>query len=43
MKKKKKIWRRGGRGVFGQEEEERVVLCENEEEWRAIYREGREV
>ena len=28
---------------FGQEEEERVVLCENEEEWRAIYREGRGV
>ena len=43
MKKKKKIWRRWGRGVFGQEGEERVVLCENEEEWRAIYREGRGV
>ena len=26
---------------FGQEGEERVVLCENEEEWRVIYREGR--
>ena len=32
-----------GRGVFGQEGEERVVLCEFEEEWRALYREGRGV
>ena len=25
---------------FGQEEKERVVLCENEEEWKALYRGG---
>ena len=30
-KKKEKKKRKGERGVFGQGEEERVVLCENEE------------
>ena len=28
---------------FGQEGEERVVLCENEEEWRGLYGGGRGV
>ena len=28
---------------FGQKEEERVVLCENEEEWRGLYSGGRGV
>ena len=28
---------------FGQEEEEGVVLCEIEEEWRGLYSEGRGV
>ena len=40
MKKKKKIWRRGGWSIRTRREE-RVVLCENEEEWKALYREGR--
>ena len=34
--------RRGG-GVFRPRREERVVLCENEEEWKDLYREGRGV
>ena len=34
---------RRGEVCFGQDEKERVVLCENEEEWKALYREGRGV
>ena len=29
--------------MFRPRREERVVLCENEEEWRVIYRDGRGV
>ena len=42
-RKKEKKKRNGGegeRGVFGQGEEERVVLCENEEGMRGLYRSG---
>ena len=30
----------GKRGRFGQGKEEGVALCENEVEWKGIYREG---
>ena len=44
--RRKNRWRRRrygeeGWSVFRPSKEERVVLCENEEEWRGIYREGR--